>query len=77
MAKDTKKPKKTKKQLEYENGLLRHDLDFYYNLVKIYIEALELIVEEQQIEDTDAWYEELFDKVAESRLKQNKNQGEN
>lgn len=77
MAKDTKKKPKTKIELERENQALKRERELYYQIAMIYCEALDLVAQEQHPEDTDAWYEALFDKLAEVRAKQKKKQGEN
>ena len=78
MAKDTKKKPKTKIELEREIQALKREREFYWQVSRLYCEALDLLAKEQQPEDTDAWFVDLFDKLGAVKAKQeNKNQGEN
>lgn len=77
MAKDTKKPKKTRKQLVEENKCLKNTINYFYELAKTYAQVISLIAEEYNPDDKDGFLKPFFDKL-ETQLKQeNENQGEN
>lgn len=77
MAKDTKKPKKTQRQLVLEIRQLKNTVNYFYELAKTYAQVLSLVAEVYNPEDKDGFLKPFFDKL-ESQLKQeNKKQGEN
>lgn len=76
MAKDTKKPKKTKNELQREIKMLRQTVNYFYELAKTYAQIVSLIAEHYNPDDKDSFLQPFFDKLEEQQTK-NKKQGEN
>ena len=76
LAKNTKKPKKTQRQLVHENRQLKNTVTYFYELAKTYAQVLTLVAEVYNPEDKDGFLKPFFDKLEEQQ-NQNKKQGEN